>query len=100
MPVYRLSRAHRIQGLVIADSKGDRRDLLDAYLFGVKRVEKCVEDLTSGSDPIRGACGSAATGGEATDSSTGGSAESIGGSVSAGSPSPLSPTPGTNNIGV
>ncbi|MEO9961816.1 MAG: hypothetical protein ABJF07_16105, partial [Nisaea sp.] len=38
------------QGFVVAFSKGDRRNLVDADLLGVKRTQNCVEDLTSGSE--------------------------------------------------
>lgn len=67
-----------VQGFVVAVSKGDRRDLVDADLLGVKRSKNCIEDLTSGSEedlsdsdyddedddsyvPIGGSCGSATT---------------------------------------
>lgn len=45
----RVSRALN-QGFVVAFSKGDRRNLIDADLLGVKRTQNCVEDLTSGSE--------------------------------------------------
>ena len=79
-------------------------------------MKNCVEGLTSRSDDnffsekddneddgsysIREACVLEATGGQATDFSTGGSAESLGEFGSAGSPSPLSLAPGMDNIGV